>query len=278
MRKIQIRADRILRQIARRHKDELFLTEVKNGPTLFGEGLLIMDAVAVKKSWKKPCITGYEIKTSRQDFLRDNKWPYYLKYCHRLYFACPAGLIAPEEVPEDVGLIYYNPEKDCIHTKRAAAFRDIEIPWKMLYYMLICRSKSDRHPFFSSQREYLEAWVQDKAERKELGWRVRNKMTEKIEELTKRVRDLEFELSLQKREIEVFKRVKDILARYDVNIYNGEIERSLENVLSRGTPPVFRDKLRVIAREVEKLMKLTERITCLPAEQLTYSAINEGDQ
>ena len=71
-------------------------TEVRSGPNEFylhpfrkeirqsggHRGLLIMDAVAIKQSWARPCITGYEIKDSRIDFLRDKKSQNYQKYCH----------------------------------------------------------------------------------------------------------------------------------------------------------------------------------------------------
>jgi hypothetical protein len=48
------------------------MTEVKNGPTQWGKHYR-MDAVAIKKSWANPCITCYEVKVDRQDFLRDEK-------------------------------------------------------------------------------------------------------------------------------------------------------------------------------------------------------------
>ncbi len=45
-----------------------------------------------------------EIKTSVEDFRGDRKWPEYLAYCDRFYFAVPTGF--PREVlPGDCGLM-----------------------------------------------------------------------------------------------------------------------------------------------------------------------------
>jgi len=256
MAKQKIRADMILRQIAKRHNGRVpdaFFTEVKNGSTWFNDNLLRLDAVAFKKSWKNPCITGYEIKVDRQDFMRDDKWPGYRQYCHRFYFACPTGLIAPDELPSDVGLIYYNLEKDCIHTKRKAAFRAIEISWEMLYYLVISRLDSDQHPFFSSRREMLKVWVEDKAERRELGWMVGNKMVEQITELEKQVHKLKRELEWQKVDIERLKAIEKILE--ENGIRNFHLLEDLKKALSQGVPPNMAESLERINKEVNQLMQ-----------------------
>jgi len=50
---------------------------------------------------------GYEIKMSRQDFLQDKKWKKYLQFCTRFYFVAPKGIIKPEELPENIGLLEF---------------------------------------------------------------------------------------------------------------------------------------------------------------------------
>ncbi|MFZ5688654.1 MAG: MmcB family DNA repair protein [Bacillota bacterium] len=258
MAKQKVRADQILRHIAKKHQGripEAFFTEVKNGPTITSNNLLIMDAIAIKKSWTKPCITGYEIKVDRQDFLRDEKWPAYRQYCHRLYFACPTELILPEELPDDIGLIYYNPEKDCINTKRKAVFRDIEIPWEMLYYLVISRLETDRHPFFSNTREFLEAWVKDKEDRKYLGYEVSNKMTATIDELSKKIHDLELQLKCRDEEINLFNKIKRILKQHGLRTSFWGIEEDLRAALSSGgMPPRAVEILKNIAQQANQLI------------------------
>jgi len=249
----------ILRQLQKRHTGgqvrDAFFTEVKNGSSWFSDHLLRLDAIAIKKSWKNPCITGYEVKVDRQDFLRDDKWPGYLKYCHRFSFACPVGLIKPDELPEDVGLIYYNPEKDCISTKRKAAFRVIEIPWEMLYYLVISRLDSDRHPFFSSRREYLQAWVRDKAERRELAYMVSDKMRELVRDVERRESALKRKEHEMREDLDQFVRIKKILEDHGIRAYGWRVESELSEALNRGiTLHVARtvDKLR---KDVEELVK-----------------------
>lgn len=48
----------------------------------------------------------FEIKASRSDFIGDKKWQEYLKYCHTFSFVCPYALIAKNDVPNTVGLLW----------------------------------------------------------------------------------------------------------------------------------------------------------------------------
>lgn len=256
----KIRADMILRQIAKRHNGrnpDAFFTEVKNGSTWFSNSLMRLDAVAFKKSWQNPCITAYEVKVDRQDFLRDDKWPGYRQYCHYLYFACPVGLIEPGELPDDVGLIWYNPEKDCIHTKRKAVFRDIEIPVDMLYYLVVSRLKSDKHPFFSSQREFLMAWLEDREERKYLGHRVRSKMVDEIEKLTRELRSFKGKVAELEGDSEILKSLEQVMQSFGINTYHYHIEQNLRKALKQGIPPNLINSLQIIEGEVRKLIAAT---------------------
>ena len=148
-------ASQILRQLEKLHTEkpgrhpgaptlqDTFYAEVKTGPTEWqarrgnaiqgavktNKGLLRLDAVAIKKSWTKPCFIGYEIKVSRSDFLRGRETALceYTKYCHKFSFVCPPDVIKISELPGDVGLIYYSPEHDCLFTKRRAMYREIDL-------------------------------------------------------------------------------------------------------------------------------------------------------
>ena len=51
-------------------------------------------------------VRGYEIKTSRSDWLRDIKWTEYTAFCSSLSIVCPEGLIRPEEVNPPFGLLW----------------------------------------------------------------------------------------------------------------------------------------------------------------------------
>src|SRR5262245_37558363 len=85
--------------LSQRHLGDVFVPECKTGST--GEGLLKLDAWAMKKSWADPLTWGYEIKVSRSDFTGDQKWHNYLRYCSEFYFVAPLGLIDVDELPPE---------------------------------------------------------------------------------------------------------------------------------------------------------------------------------
>ena len=151
----------IKRALAEKHWRDFFLTEVKSGPTQLAVpgGLKILDGLAIRKSWTAPCFTGYEVKISRSDFLRDAKFYTYEELCNCLYIVCPKGMIERTELPESVGLMYYDPEKKTITTRKKAIFRKIEYSPELLLYIIFSRLDSDRYPFFSTKQEYFKEYL-----------------------------------------------------------------------------------------------------------------------
>jgi len=240
----------------------LFLTQVKTGATWENRDLLIFDALAVARSWAHPRIIGYEVKVDRGDFLRDTKWPGYLKYCHEFYFVCPVGLIQPEELSPGVGLMYYMPEGERLITKRRAAHRDIELSWELFYYIAICRTDSDRHPFFSECREFLEAWVQDKQDTRRLGRAVGSRMAKELELLRERVEDLESELGAQGNAKERLEQLQDLLTDmlgvrpwYKWDFYMEQVSEALKSRL----PGDMRRAIGLIEDGLNRLRAATEK-------------------
>lgn len=194
---MKVRAHEITYALSKKNGDELFLTEVKTGPSTMSETLRF-DAISIKKSWTKPCITGYEVKVSRNDFLHDDKYIHYKNYCNRLYMVCPKGLIQQEEIPDDIGLIYYNTEKKTLFTKRMAHLRDIEINASLLYYILISRLKNDVHPFFNNNRDYIEAYIQDKADKRDLAINFESKLIKNTIQAEGKAKEMEEKLDKYK--------------------------------------------------------------------------------
>ncbi|MFZ5815333.1 MAG: MmcB family DNA repair protein [Bacillota bacterium] len=214
----------ILEALRRRHHQETFITEVKTGPTMYAErgSLQKIDALAIKPSWANPCFTAYEVKVSRSDFLADDKWSNYLNYCHRFYWACPSGLIKPEEVADECGLVWVNEDGD-LSVRKAALYRNIEIPWEMLYYILISRIDPDRHPFFNTTREYFEAYLQDKHDKYLLGDMVSRKWRADLEAVKQRVTEAE-EI---RRRAAVALEVMEVLKEFGIEVssWNGTASR-----------------------------------------------------
>lgn len=197
----------IKKALASFHEKDFFITECKTCSTYFPDpqGLLKFDGLAVRRSYTKPCITGYEIKVSRGDFLQDNKWHLYLRYCNEFYFVVPAGLITKEEISENVGLIYYYPETDHLRTKRKALYRDIEEPVGVYKYIIFSRFDQDRLPFYEDRAEYARDYLNDKREKRKLGASFGSKMAadlraaqEKLSTVENCVDDVEFAQAVAK--------------------------------------------------------------------------------
>lgn len=70
----------------------------------FTFGDLRIDAIIIdiRRKW----IKGFEIKLTRKDFKRDDKWHLYTQFCSTLSIVCPEGLIQPEEIKEPFGLLW----------------------------------------------------------------------------------------------------------------------------------------------------------------------------
>ncbi len=172
----------IEKALARRHLEDFFITECKNGPS-WGGDYLRMDAVAIKKSYTRPLVTIYEVKVSLQDFLRDNKWPQYLDYCNRFYFACPSNLIKKESLPDPrVGLIYVDEDGRCRVMKQVPS-RATEIPQTFYQYILYSRLESERIPFYRDRIQYIQDYLDDKKHLKYIGQHFNSKLVARVLEL-----------------------------------------------------------------------------------------------
>lgn len=66
------------------------------------------DVVAVKPSYANKDCRIYEVKNNRLTFDNDSKYEKYFDVCHRMYIACPAGMITKDELPPKIGLITRN--------------------------------------------------------------------------------------------------------------------------------------------------------------------------
>lgn len=155
-------------------KPSYFITECKTCSTYFPDpqGLLKFDGLAITKSYTKPNIIGYEIKVSRNDFLQDNKWHLYLQYCNEFYFVVPKGLVKKEELPDHVGLIYFNPDTKGLRTVKKALYRQIEEPVGVYKYIIFSRLEEDRIPFYNDRAEYCKDYLEDKVVKSAIGQRL----------------------------------------------------------------------------------------------------------
>lgn len=174
-------------------KPSYFITECKTCSTYFPDpqGLLKFDGLAITKSYTKPNIIGYEIKVSRNDFLQDNKWHLYLQYCNEFYFVVPKGLVKKEELPDHVGLIYFNPDTKGLRTVKKALYRQIEEPVGVYKYIIFSRLEEDRIPFYNDRAEYCKDYLEDKVVKSAIGQRLGTKLAKDLEDAEKRIKSLQ---------------------------------------------------------------------------------------
>lgn len=256
---MKVRATDIKHALSLKHREDFFLTEVKNGSTWSNNALAIMDALAIKKSWAKPCLTGYEVKVSRSDFMNDEKWPIYKSLCHRFYFACPKDLIQPDELPDDVGLVWFNPEKKNIYTRKKAPFRDIELSADLFYYIILSRLDNEKHPFFSSNREMMEQYVLDKASKRELGMKVASKMAMQMAELETEAAHLKNKNERLTFQNEQFESLLKVMEKHGLNANRWNAEDELDKALSTAVPPKFLETIETIQKASNRLTEIINK-------------------
>lgn len=240
----------IKKALAKKHGDrEFFITECKTGPTR--SGVLQFDGLAIYKSWAHPNIAGYEIKVSRSDFLRDAKYTQYMPYCHEFSFVTPQGMVQRQEVEENIGLIWYNPETGGLTTKKKAVHRNIEVNSDMLLYIIMTRLESDRLPFTSDKAEYWREWLNEKISNRELGYQVRSKLLDKIEEQERDLRRFRD----NKDDQEELKAIDKVMEKHGIRGY-WQKAKALDEALSRAYPRELdnlQQKLQDAAASIEKL-------------------------
>lgn len=180
----KIRAYHVAAALMQRHtvkqNADIFFEQVKTGSTFVGKSRII-DAVAIRPSWTSPCITGYEIKVERGDFLRDEKWREYLEFTNEFYFAAPPGIIEAAELPADIGLMVFNPKTKKVRTVRKATWRETrrDVAFDLLYYLVLWRS--EQHKGYTNQ-ERIEQFLAGKINGRELSYRFQHKVFDEIRE------------------------------------------------------------------------------------------------
>ena len=241
--------------LSHKHIKDFFLTECKSGSTWFtvpGD-MKILDALAVRKSWANPCFTGYEIKVSRGDFLRDSKFYRYEEICNSLYLVCPKGMIDRTELPESVGLMYYDPDKKTLTTRKKAIYREITYSPDLLLYIIYSRLDSDRYPFFDSKRKYFEEYVAQKKNSKNLAYHVSTRLVQENAELIKQVEAL----GHFREEYEKHRAIMKVLEKYNIWSFRGDtLAEALDKRLSRTVPEDISSVRNTLEGVVERLKRM----------------------
>lgn len=192
----KIRAYHVAAALEKKHtskqKQDMFFEQVKTGSSYVGKPR-ILDAVAIRPSWTTPCITGYEIKVDRGDFLRDDKWREYLPYTNEFYFAAPKGIIQESELPDEIGLVIFNPKTKSVRTSRKAAWREIEkaTAFDLLYFVVMWRTEK-HHGYTNVER--IEQYLNGKIGGRELSHHFSNKLINQLREAERKVEDIDYKI------------------------------------------------------------------------------------
>lgn len=220
----------VMELLKQRHAKDLFVPECKDGQS-WGRSHNRVDAWAMRRSYSKFQLSGYEIKLNRADFLRDEKYPNYLPMCNVLYFVSPHGLIDPTELPEEVGLLLVTKNASRTYVKKKAPIRKIDPPVALYEYLLMSRATikeeveykvDERQRRIQRFRDYIE----EKISLQDLGHHVSMKVASEV-------REMQREVFQSKNVVATYKDMRERLIEMgldpDRSIAHFHIDRALEN-------------------------------------------------
>jgi hypothetical protein len=259
----KVTARDIQQALMARHEKDLFLTEVRDGPSWSSKNYGIADAWAMTRSHTQWRTFGYEIKVSRSDFLQDNKWRAYLALCHQFYFVCPWGLIDPAELPADAGVLWMSSNGGRrLVTKKKAPNRGISLPEKFVRYLLVNRltdSKEVQAKDLKNQRRLQMQAVADRLrDRKATGEDLGVILGTRRREIANTIWDLTSKLAVSHAATEV---LEEFLASPDIRKFAvtsfraaTQTETLFVNTAGTGTLPVTKDQVEDIKHGLKRAM------------------------
>lgn len=256
MSKVQITANTAIHLLQKKHADDVFIPECKNGMT-WGEGTTYrLDAWVMRRSWANMAFIGYEVKVSRSDFLQDDKWRNYLEYCNQFSFVAPKGVIKPEELPAGVGLYYIASTGTRLFTKIKPAFREIEPPVELMQYALM-RARDYMREDVPEKRDqnwnarFWREWIESEGEIKNLGLRVSNRIRTQIRE---EIDEVCYENKRLQREIDKYAEIAQMMNQMGIGPLEWNAKERVKALLDMGLGDLERyaERLRV---ELERFIK-----------------------
>lgn len=265
-------SSRFIELLAARHSKDVFVPECKDGPTQSVSNYLRMDAWVMNKSWANPCVTGYEIKVSRSDFIGDNKWPAYLPLCNQFYFVAPKGLIDPSELSPDAGLLQVAGDGSGTRllTKKKAPYRQVAIPEDIYRYVLMCRVKVAPEDPLQTPQQIWRNWLERKKEDRYLGYEVSKAIREKAQEI-------ERENSNLKAQMQTYDSLLRLLETFGVSPDSWGAYRDLQSRLEAARkvfdPPLL-NAMRSVQRNLEAALVEADRLEAEASPEMSLGIQN----
>lgn len=241
--------------LAVRHSKDVFVPECKDGPTWSGKHFRL-DAWVMPRSWTKLKYIGYEIKISRSDFLKDEKHIEYFNMCHELYFVAPQGIIKEDELSDGIGLLVVSKNGNNLYMKKKAKHREIEAPFGLLNYIIMCRAKIQRNEYEDKNfnADYWKRHLESKNLTKEVGHAISKKLKKEIEERCDTAEKENQKLIKKMKEYDEFKNllseigVSDISSYWDKRNKLNELKAGVKNILDPYN-------LKQVRRGIDELLK-----------------------
>ncbi len=235
-----------------RHAGDIYTSEALIG----SGGSQRFDFWAMEPTWTKTHCTGYEVKVSRRDFVQDKKWRIYLDYCSEFYFVCPHGLISPDELPKEAGLIYCPKEGGHLYTKKKAPQRGIkdENLNIMLRHVLMWRHRVNA----GHGKDKAESWLREMSSNRELDYSLKQAIRKAAGEHTKKVKESN---RILKEENQSLSLMKEWAAEFGLDLEDGQygIRQRLEE-MKTGLTPMLTDVLRESKHLMRNLKDLIEKM------------------
>jgi hypothetical protein len=219
----------------------------------------------MRRSWSRPNTYGYEIKVNRSDFINDDKWNNYLKYCSDFYFVTPPGIIEVNEIPEEVGLLVTSVNGKRLYTKKKAISRlKVEIPEGLLRYILMWRSVQKKENEMTSKKEYWKEWIKNREINYRFGTVVSKSIRKKMDAMITKVRD---ENNILRAENEGLKEIRDLLL--ELKFTPADIRNRYYSIKSRLTEKIekveegeienFREYLKETIDNLQKAVSIIDK-------------------
>lgn len=262
--------------LEQRHAHDLFVPQCKNGATSARRAsdgpLRTLDAWAMPRTWSPITFIGYEIKVSRSDWLRDQKFADYFPLCHLLSVVAPRGVVELEELPKGVGLL--EPigagAGQRLITRRKPARRAIETPVDLLCYVLMTRVKVRRN---SRDWSGLNDDLDNKAGRalRMKAWAEEAELFNEVDRLVKarivkRLRAAEDRMREAERKAEGLQHAADVLRELGIEHAGSDkywLRQSINRAIARnadellGTITTLGHKLDALERELRAAQEAT---------------------
>lgn len=241
-----MRSSEVIDALAIKHREDVFVPECKDGPSMAGRHAR-MDAWVMEKKWSRPRVIGYEVKVSRSDFLGDNKWHSYLPLCNELFFVAPKGIIKETELSPEVGLMEMVGTSRLV-TRKKAQYREVVVPEELYRYILMSRVQISRHQE-NSNRELYKNWLEEKKEDRRLGYNVSRAIRDHVDRVDAENRQL-------KKKMEQYDSVKAFMvsigANPDGSHYSWDVRGKYEAIKS-AVPEELEDALKQVGRAVVEM-------------------------